>query len=126
MVWHRLRIGILRTLLACDTLEGWGCVCGTVKIGGREGTGEGIGPREKGFSQTGGYASGGAGEPGVGFQLPVPALVEVVLGHGLRHGRIELRALVEVVREVLLCDFFGAGTTEIEEELSLGRAAGGM
>jgi hypothetical protein len=62
----------------------------------------------------------------VGFQLPVPALVEVVVGHGLRHGRIELRALVEVVWEVLLCDVFGAGTTELEEEPSLGRAAGGM
>lgn len=82
-------------------------------------------PRE-GVSQTGGYAAGGAGEPGVGFELPVPALVEVVLGHGLRHGGIELRALVEVVWEVLLGDVFGAGTTEIEEKLSLGRAAGGM
>ena len=46
---QRSRIGILRTLLACDTLERWGCVCGTVKIGGREGTGEGIGLKRRGF-----------------------------------------------------------------------------
>ncbi len=71
-----------------------GLVGGTVKIGGREGRREGIGPREKGLSQTDGCASGGAGE---GFQLTVPALVEVILGHGLRLGGVELRALVEVV-----------------------------
>ena len=74
-----------------------GLVGGTVKIGGREGRREGIGPREKGYSEffrAGGCASGGAGE---GFQLTVPALVEVILGHGLRLGGVELRALVEVV-----------------------------
>ncbi len=62
----------------------------------------------------------------MGFELPVPALVEVVLGHGLRPGGIELRALVEVVREALLGNVFGAGTTEIEEKLCLGRTAGWM
>ena len=62
----------------------------------------------------------------MGFQLPVPALVEVVLGHGLRYGGIELPALVEVVWEVLLGDVFGAGATEIEEKLSLWWAAGWM
>ena len=66
-------------------------------------------PRE-GFFPIGGCACGGAG-PGpacpVDFQLRVPALVEVVW-------------------EVLLRDAFGFGTTDIEEELSLGRTAGGM
>ena len=59
-------------------------------------------------------------------RLPVPALVEVVLGHGLRLGGIEVGGLIEAVRGETRCELFGVGTTEIEEELSLGRAAGGM
>ena len=92
---------------------------------GREGRGRDRAPRE-GVSQTGGYASGGAGEPGVGFQLPVPALVEVVLGRGLSLRGIEVGGLIEAVRNETRCELFGAGTTEIKEELSLGRGAGGM
>ena len=88
--------------------------------------GRGSGPERRGYPRPAGYTSGGAGEPGVGFQLPVPALVEVVPGHGLRLGRIELGGLIEAVRGETRCELFGVGTTEIEEKLGLGRAAGGM
>jgi hypothetical protein len=58
--------------------------------------------------------------PGVAYLLPVPALVEVVLGHGLKLGGIELGGLNEAVRGETRCELFGVGTTEIEEELRLG------
>ena len=57
---------------------------------GTRGGEKGIGGRE-GFFPIGGRASGGAGPE---WGLPVRALVEVVVGHGLRLGVIELRALV--------------------------------
>ena len=108
----------------------WGWVCGTVKIGGRDGTGEGIGPREKGFPRLADTPPAGPVSPvwasSYQSRLPVPVLVKVVLGHGLRLGGIELGGLIEAVRGETRCELFGVGTTETEEELSLGGAGGGM
>ena len=60
----------------------------------------------------------------MGFELPVPGLVEVVVGNGLRLSGIERRGLVEVARGVARFCGFGFGATEIE--LYLGWPACGI
>ena len=60
----------------------------------------------------------------MGFELPVPGLVEVVVGDGLRLSGIERRGLVEVARGVARFCGFGFEATEIE--LYLGWPACGM
>jgi hypothetical protein len=99
---------------------------GTVKIGGRGGRREGIGPREKGFSvlfRAGGRAFGGGR---LGWELPASGLVEVVVRGGFRLGGIEIGGLIEVAREGFLSDLFCFDYTEAHVELSLRRPPCGM
>ena len=61
-----------------------------------------------------------------GRVLPGPALVEVVVGHGLGVGGIELWGLVEGVWNGTQRGLFCFGTAEIEVECCLGWPTGGM
>ena len=74
-------------------------VLGLASRPGEDGGNEGSRAGEEGFLGSGGHASGRAGDA---EELPSPALVEVVLGDGLRVGGVELRGLIEVVGEALL------------------------
>ncbi|MFH1766338.1 MAG: hypothetical protein ABIF09_19315, partial [Gemmatimonadota bacterium] len=57
------------------------------------------------------------GRAGAGKRSGAPALVEVIVGNGLRVGGIELWGLVEVVGEPFLGDLFLFPNAEFHGEL---------
>ena len=114
MIWApQPRIGISRALPARGAPWKVGLGWWNGKEWRNVRVGEGIGLERRGFSALAGTPRAGPVRP-MGFELPVPGLVEVVVGDGLRLSGIERRGLVEVARGVARFCGFGFGATEIE------------